>query len=435
MAFIDSGIGPAYSPTDVPKESVMTAASVPRTAILAAAAMALLAACGTESARKDAASGGPSGNAGAAPAAILAAVPPMGFNTWNKFGCNVDETLIRETADAMVETGMRDAGYKYLVIDDCWQVERDADGRIVADPKRFAGGMKALADYVHAKGLLFGLYTDIGPKTCAGRPGSAGFFDVDAAAYAEWGIDYIKVDWCNCDDLDAAAEYARFRDALRRSGRPIVLSICEWGRNDPWRWAKGVGQLWRTTADIGDNWRSVVWIIGANSRHAAAAGPGGWNDPDMLEVGNGGMSFEEYKTHFSLWAIMAAPLMAGNDLRAMTEETRAILLNKEVIEVDQDPLGVQGEVVIERGYGGQVWMKPLADGSKAVAFVNYAERELAQYVRWAQIGLPPGPARVRDLWAHADRGVHSDTGKHFNERFEVKVPAHGVVMVRVRPGA
>ena len=411
----------------------MTAASMRRTAILAA--VVLWAACGTDSARKEGGPGGPSGTPGTAPTATLAAVPPMGFNTWNKFGCNVDETLIRGTADAMVETGMRDAGYKYLVIDDCWQVERDAEGRIVADPERFAGGMKALADYVHARGLLFGLYTDIGPKTCAGRPGSAGFFDIDAATYAEWGVDYVKVDWCHCDDLDAAAEYARFRDALRRAGRPIVLSICEWGRNDPWRWAKGVGQLWRTTADIGDNWRSVVWIIGANSRHAEAAGPGGWNDPDMLEVGNGGMTFEEYKTHFSLWAIMAAPLMAGNDLRAMTDETRAILLNKEVIEVDQDPLGVQGDVVIERGYGGQVWMKPLADGSKAVAFVNYTERELAQYVRWAQIGLPPGPARVRDLWAHADLGVHSDTGKHDNERFEVKVPAHGVVMVRIRPGA
>jgi alpha-galactosidase len=392
-------------------------------------AAALLAACGgkTETAPVDR-------RAAETPAApLLAPVPPMGFNTWNRFGCNVDETLLRETADAMVETGMLDAGYRYLVIDDCWQVDRDPDGRIIADPQRFPGGMKALADYVHGKGLLFGLYSDIGPKTCAGRPGAAGHFDIDAATYAEWGVDYIKVDWCNCDDLDAPTEYARFRDALRRTGRPIVLSICEWGRNDPWTWAKGVGQLWRTTADIGDDWDSVVWIVGANSRHADAAGPGGWNDPDMLEVGNGGMTFDEYKTHFSLWAIMAAPLMAGNDLRAMSPETRTILLNKEVIAVDQDPLGAQGRVVIERGYGGQVWVKPLADGSKAVAFVNYTERELSQYVRWSQIGLPPGPAGVRDLWAHEDLGVHTDTGKHYGERFEVKVPAHGVVMVRIRP--
>jgi alpha-galactosidase len=399
-----------------------------RTVLAVAAALAALAACGGKAGEEPAAA-----QKSAEAAAVLAPLPPMGFNTWNRFGCDVDEALIRGTADAMVETGMLEAGYRYLVIDDCWQVDRGPDGRIIADPQRFPGGMKALADYVHGKGLLFGLYSDIGPKTCAGRPGAAGHFDLDAATYAEWGVDYIKVDWCNCDDLDAPAEYARFRDALRRSGRPIVLSICEWGRNDPWTWAKGIGQLWRTTADIGDNWPSVVWIIGANSRHADAAGPGGWNDPDMLEVGNGGMTFDEYKTHFSLWAIMAAPLMAGNDLRAMTEETRTILLNTEVIAVDQDPLGAQGRVVIERGYGGQVWMKPLADGSKAVAFVNYSERELAQYVRWSQIGLPPGPALVRDLWAHADLGVHVDTDKHFNERFEVRIPPHGVVLVRIRP--
>jgi alpha-galactosidase len=405
----------------------------PAAAIAVLLVAAVFAACGPGKPGKEPAAAAPQ-TAAKALQPVLAPVPPMGFNTWNKFGCNVDEKLIRETADAMVETGMLDAGYKYLVIDDCWQVERAADGTIVADPKRFAGGMKALADYVHSRGLLFGIYSDIGPQTCAGRPGAAGQFDLDAATYAGWGIDYIKVDWCNCDDLDAPAEYARYRDALSRGGRPIVLSICEWGRNDPWKWAKGVGQLWRTTADIGDSWESVVWIIGANSRHADAAGPGGWNDPDMLEVGNGGMTFDEYKTHFSLWAIMAAPLMAGNDLRAMTDETKSILLNKEVIAVDQDPLGAQGRVVIERGYGGQVWMKPLADGSKAVAFVNYTGRELAQYVRWSQIGLPAGPAKVRDLWAHADMGVHSDTGQRYDERFEVKVPSHGVVMVRIRPG-
>jgi alpha-galactosidase len=401
----------------------------PLAAAAGLAVLALLATCGGGTKEPAA----PAKGTGSAPAALLAPVPPMGFNTWNRFGCNVDEKLIRETADAMAETGMLDAGYRYLVIDDCWQVDRTPEGKIIADPQRFPSGMKALADYVHSRGLLFGVYSDIGPKTCAGRPGAAGHFDLDAASYAEWGVDYIKVDWCNCDDLDAPAEYAKFREALDRSGRPIVLSICEWGRNDPWKWARGIGQLWRTTADIGDSWDSVVWIIGANSRLADAAGPGGWNDPDMLEVGNGGMTFDEYKTHFSLWAIMAAPLLAGNDLRAMTDETKSILLNKEVIAVDQDPLGAQGRVVIERGYGGQVWMKPLADGSTAVAFVNYTKGELDQYVRWAQIGLPPGPAKVRDLWAHQDLGVHTDTGKHYDERFKVKVPAHGVVMVRIWP--
>ena len=364
----------------------------------------------------------------------LAPTPPMGFNTWNKFGCNVDEKLIRETADALVATGMLEVGYKYLVIDDCWQVARDASGRIMADPRRFPGGMKALADYVHGKGLLFGLYTDVGPKTCAGRPASFGFEDMDAASYAEWGVDYVKVDWCNADNLDPRVEYTKFRDALRKAGRPIVLSICEWGRNDPWTWAPGVGQLWRTTADIGDNWESVAWIINANSRLYESAGPGRWNDPDMLEVGNGGMTRDEYKAHFSLWAIMAAPLMAGNDLRVMTEETKEILLNREVIEIDQDPLGVQGRIVIDRGYGGQVWMKPLADGSCAVAFLNLSSKELELYVRWAQIGIPAGPARVRDLWSHKDLGVHSDLGTHFDQRFKATVPPHGVVLVRIRPG-
>jgi len=394
--------------------------------VLAAMLVADMTACGPGNVPKEAAV--------ATPEAVLAPVPPMGFNTWNKFGCNVDERLIRETADAMVETGMLDAGYRYLVIDDCWQVSRDESGRIVADPERFPGGMKNLADYVHGKGLLFGLYTDLGPKTCAGRPGSLGFEDLDAASYAAWGVDYIKVDWCNADDLKAPFQYAKFRDALRQSGRPIVLSICEWGRNDPWTWARGVGQLWRTTSDIADSWESVAWIINANAQHSAAAGPGGWNDPDMLEVGNGGMTGDEYRAHFSLWAMMAAPLMAGNDLRAMTEETKSILLNPEVIAIDQDPLGVQGRIIIDRGYGGQVWLKPLADGSKAVAFLNLSGGELALNVRWSQIDVPAGPARVRDLWAHQDLGVHTDTGKHFDERFEVKVPAHGVVLVRVQPG-
>jgi alpha-galactosidase len=364
--------------------------------------------------------------------ASLAPTPPLGFNTWNKFGCDVNEQLIREIADAMVSTGMREAGYKYLVIDDCWQVARAGDGRIVADPERFPEGMKALADYVHGKGLAFGLYTDVGPKTCAGRPGSFGFEELDMATYAGWGVDYIKVDWCHADDLDPRVQYTKFREAIRKTGRPIVLSICEWGRNAPWNWASGIGQLWRVTADIQDTWESIVWIVNANSRHSGAAGPGHWNDPDMLEVGNGGMTFDEYKAHFSLWAMMAAPLMAGNDVRQMTAETQKILLNREVIAVDQDPLGVQGRIVVDRGYGGQVWMKPLADGSVAVAFLNLTSKELELYVRWSQIGIPAGPAEVRDLWAHRDLGVHSDLGGHFDERFKTVVPPHGVIMVRVR---
>lgn len=368
----------------------------------------------------------------AAPAPALAATPPMGFNTWNKFGCNVSEQLIRETADAMAANGMRDAGYRYVVIDDCWQVSRDDAGRIVADPQRFPSGMRALADYVHGNGLKFGLYTDLGTKTCEGRPGSVGHHEMDANTYAEWQIDYIKVDWCNADGLNARDEYTKFRDALKKSGRPIVLSICEWGSNRPWEWAGTVGQLWRTTSDIRDRWTSVVWILNANEAHAAAAGPGHWNDPDMLEVGNGGMTNEEYRSHFAMWAMMAAPLLTGNDVRTMTDETKAILLNPEIIAVDQDPLGVQGRKVLDRGYGAQVWAKPLADGSKAVAVLNLTEREADLYVRWADIGLPSGAATVRDLWTHTDLPVHTDTGKSDGERLKVKVPAHGVAMLRVK---
>jgi alpha-galactosidase len=363
--------------------------------------------------------------------ALLAPAPPMGFNTWNRFGCNVSEQLIRETADAMAANGMRDAGYRYVVIDDCWQVSRDADGRIAADPQRFPSGMKALAAYVHARGLKFGLYTDLGTKTCEGRPGSLGHHDIDARTYAEWEIDYIKVDWCNADDLDARTHYTMFRDALMKTGRPIVLSICEWGRNRPWEWAGGVGQLWRTTSDIQDRWESVVWIMNANEAHADAAGPGRWNDPDMLEVGNGGMTVEEYRSHFSMWAMMAAPLMTGNDLRSMSAETKSILLNPEVIAVDQDPLGAQGRKVLDRGYGAQVWVKPLSDGSRAVAVLNLAEKEADLYLRWSDIGLAEGAASVRDLWSHQDQPVHTDTGR-FEERLKLKVPGHGVALVRVK---
>lgn len=362
----------------------------------------------------------------------LAPTPPMGFNTWNRFGCDVSEMLVREIADAMVSSGMRDAGYEYVVIDDCWQVERGDDGLIVPDPERFPSGMKALADYVHDQGLKFGLYTDAGPKTCEGRPGSLGYEEVDANTYARWGVDYAKVDWCHSDSLSAPVQYARVRKAFDDSGRDMVLSICEWGRNLPWEWAGDIGQLWRTTADIRDNWSSVLWILEANNRHHAAAGPGHWNDPDMLEVGNGGMTVEEYRSHFSLWAIMAAPLIAGNDLRVMSDEIREILTNEEVIAVDQDPLGVQGRVVLDRGYGLQVWAKPLADGSVAVALFNQRDAEMEGSISWHEIGLDAGPATVRDLWAHEDAGVHVDDGT-LATRFLRPVPGHGVVMLLVSP--
>ncbi|MCG6956306.1 MAG: glycoside hydrolase family 27 protein [Gemmatimonadetes bacterium] len=369
---------------------------------------------------------------GASAFPLLAATPPMGFNTWNRFGCNVSDTLVRGMADAMVSSGMKDAGYQYVVIDDCWQVDRDSTGRIVADPERFPNGIKALADYVHEQGLKFGIYTDAGTKTCQGRPGSYGHEDQDARTYAEWGVDYVKVDWCYADSLNAPERYTIVRDAFRKSGRPLVLSICEWGQNDPWEWADTVGQLWRTTGDIYDGWQSVLWIADANNEHQAVAGPGHWNDPDMLEVGNGGMTLDEYRAHFSLWATMAAPLMAGNDLRHMSDDIRDILTNGEVIAVDQDSLGIQGRVVLDRGYGVQVWAKPLADGGAAVTVFNQRADSARAYVRWADVGLENGPATVRDLWAHQDLGVHDDTGV-FADRLRVRVPGHGVVMLRITP--
>ncbi len=339
----------------------------------------------------------------------LARTPPMGWNSWNHFGCDVSAQLIRETADAMVKGGMRDAGYQYLVIDDCWQVARE------------------LAEYVHSKGLKFGLYTDAGRQTCQRRPGTYGSEEIDARTFAEWGVDYVKEDWCNSEGLDGPTQYAKFRDALAKAGRPIVFSICEWGSNRPWEWGPRTGNLWRTTGDIGDRWASMIALLDLNAQYALAASPGAWNDPDMLEVGNGGMTEDEYRAHFSLWALMAAPLMAGNDVRTMPAATRDILLNKEVVAVDQDSLGLQGMLVQEPAPDLQVWAKPLSDGSRAVVLFNRSTLQTVITASWRALGIR-GPARVRDLWAHADLGT-------FPGRFMATVPAHGVVMVRVTPAS
>jgi len=362
----------------------------------------------------------------------LARTPPMGWNSWNHFGCDVSSELIRETADAMVASGMKDAGYRYVVIDDCWQVDRAPDGRIVADAERFPEGMKALADYVHARGLLFGIYTDAGRQTCQGRPGSYGYEAQDARTYAEWGVDYVKVDWCHSEGLDARERYAVVRDALLASGRDIVFSICEWGTNEPWEWGPETGNLWRTTGDIYDRWESVLSILDRSAQYWASAGPGHWNDPDMLEVGNGGMSNDEYRAHFSLWAVMAAPLMAGNDLRELVDPDRraraalAILTNPEVIAVDQDPLGVQGRLVQNLPPELQVWVKPLADGSRAAVLLNRASVPTTIAASLGRMGITTDSARVRDLWEQKDMGT-------FGRRYEATVPSHGVVMVKVTP--
>jgi alpha-galactosidase len=329
---------------------------------------------------------------------------------------------------------MKDAGYQYVVIDDCWQVRRDADGTIVADPVRFPSGMKALADYVHSQGLRFGLYSDAGTKTCAGRPGSKDHELQDAKTYAAWGVDYLKYDWCSTEGQDQRDAYQKMSRALRATGRPIVFSICEWGSSKPWLWAQGVGQLWRATGDIQDCWdcskswggMGVSHIIDLMADLFPYAGPGHWNDADMLEVGNGGLSLAENRAHFSFWCLFAAPLMAGNDLKAMTPEIRDILTNGEAIAVNQDPLGMQGRKVSDGG-AVEVWMKPLADGSKAVILFNRGSEESPIAARWEEIGLAPGaPAVVRDLWAKKD--VTTASG-----RYEVKVGRHDVAFLRITP--
>jgi alpha-galactosidase len=364
----------------------------------------------------------------------LALTPPMGWNSWNKFGCDVSETLIKEMADAQVSSGLRDAGYQYLVIDDCWQVSRDAQGQIVPDPQRFPSGMKALADYVHSKGLRFGVYSDAGTSTCAKRPGSKGHEAIDARSYAQWGVDYLKYDWCNTEGQDPHDSYARMSRALRATGRPIVFSMCEWGTNRPWLWAQGIAHLWRSTGDIQDCWdcgkswggMGIVHIIDLQADLYPYAGPGHWNDPDMLEVGNGGLSPAESRAHFSFWALFAAPLMAGNDLRAMSKETLEILANREVIAVDQDPLGMQGRKVRDNG-PQEVWMKPLADGSRAVILFNRGSEPSEIAVSWDEIGLPAaGKALVRDLWQQSDVGAPA-------ARYQAKVGSHDVAMLKITP--
>jgi alpha-galactosidase len=358
------------------------------------------------------------------PPTRVALTPPMGWNSWNHFGCDVSEALIRETADAIVSSGMLDAGYKYVVIDDCWQVSRDRSGTIIADPQRFPHGIKALADYVHSKGLKFGIYSDAGTKTCQGRPGTLGFEERDAQTYAGWGVDYVKEDWCNADRLDARTQYTKFRRALDRTGRPIVLSICEWGVNQPWDWAPSVGNLWRTTDDISDNWASMLSNLDQSAQHSAVARPGAWNDPDMLEIGNGGMTADEYRAHMSLWAMQAAPLIAGNDLRTMSAETKSILTNAEVIAVDQDSLGAQGTLVSSGPPERQVWSKPLRDGSRAVVLLNRATSSDSISLSFRRAGIHTDSASVRDLWRHADLG-------RFRGSFTAVVPGHAALMLRV----
>ncbi|MGI5502423.1 NPCBM/NEW2 domain-containing protein [Lentzea sp. CA-135723] len=359
----------------------------------------------------------------------LALTPPMGFNNWNSTHCRDDfnEDMVKGIADIFVSKGLRDAGYEYVNIDDCWALpERNADGDLVPHPTRFPNGIKAVADYVHSKGLKFGIYTSAGTKTCnkeGGFPGGLDHEVQDAKLFASWGVDYLKYDNCNNQGVDAKLRYTRMRDALNATGRKIVFSLCEWGQNKPWEWAKDVGHLWRTTGDISDNWNSMVSIAKRNMELAEYAGPGHWNDPDMLEVGNGGMTDVEYRSHFSLWSIMAAPLLIGADLREVTPETFEILENREVIAVNQDRLGVQAEVLSNAG-GNHVLVKPLSNGDKAVLLFNENDSATNISVTAAELGLAKATGyKVRDLWAR--------TTTHSAGEISAALPPHGSAMFRV----
>jgi len=275
----------------------------------------------------------------------LARTPQMGWNSWNHYGCGIDEELIKSQAIAMNESGLSKLGYQFINMDDCWQTSRASNGTIQVNPEDFPSGIAALADFVHSLGLKFGLYSDAGTNTCQGRPGSLGFEKIDADTYASWGIDYLKYDNCNNEGISPLVRYPPMRDALNATGRYIFFSMCEWGQDDPATWAPLVGNSWRTTGDISDNWNSVMSNLDQNNLVWQYAAPGGWNDPDMLEVGNGGLSFEEEKAHFSLWALVKAPLIIGCDMTNMDNDTFYILSNEEVIAVSQDPLGVQGHML------------------------------------------------------------------------------------------
>jgi alpha-galactosidase len=356
----------------------------------------------------------------------LARTPSMGWNSWNKFAGQVDDAAVRGMADAMASNGMKEAGYQYINIDDTWEGVRDAQGNITSN-KKFPD-MKALADYVHSMGLKIGIYSSPGPKTCAGYEGSYGHEEQDARTYAAWGIDYLKYDWCDARNLysdeEMRAVYQIMGDALLTSGRPILYSLCQYGRADVWKWGADVGgNAWRTTGDIHDAWEPMTTIGFAQGELAPWAAPGHWNDPDMLEIGNGGMSVEEYRTHMSLWSMLAAPLLAGNDLRTMAPAILEILTNREIIAIDQDKAGKQARRV-SKFREQEIWARPLFDGGDAIGLFNRSASPAKITVNWSDLGLKATPRRARDLWAHHDVKLEG-------AEYSVTVSAHGVAMLRV----
>lgn len=354
----------------------------------------------------------------------------MGWNSWNYFHCDVSEATIRAMADAMAANGMKAAGYEYIVIDDCWQVARDENGRILADPERFPSGMKALADYVHGKGLKFGLYSDAGYKTCQERPGSYGYEAIDAQTYQEWGVDYLKYDWCHHRNLRPRETYARMGKELARLDRDIVYSICNWGWKRPWEWGGEWGHLWRTTGDIVpcyNCWtpfffQNVLEIIDKQAEIWAHAGPGAWNDPDMLQVGNGKLSLAENRSHFSMWCMMAAPLMAGNNLADMPQDILEILTNPGAIAIDQDPLGKQARRIIDEGQH-EVWRKLLSDGDVAVCFLNRSKKSWDMTMAWQKLDIH-GNYRIQDVWLDEMMGST-------DRPLKAVIPGHDVLLLHL----
>ncbi|MCQ2335073.1 MAG: glycoside hydrolase family 27 protein [Paludibacteraceae bacterium] len=379
-----------------------------------------------------------------APKPALCATPPMGWSSWNVFACSIDENLIREIADAMVSKGLLDCGYTYVNMDDCWHGERDADGFIQANAERFPHGIKPLADYVHAKGLKLGIYSDAGSETCGGKPGSQGYEFQDALTYARWGVDYLKYDWCNTENVNSKGAYALMAKALRASGRDIVFSLCEWGDTRAYSWASEIGHLWRTTGDVNccfdceldfGGWKSlgVLQILDKNEPLRKYAGPNHWNDPDMLEVGNG-MTVNEDRAHFSMWCMMAAPLILGNDIRTMSKATADIITNREMIAIDQDSLGVQGlRYRVESGL--EYWLKPLQNGDWAFCVLNRTLSDRVIDLDFSAFNMYDNLSgnafrsashtyRVRNVWTHKDETPS-------NRVRTVTIPAHDVVVYRL----
>ena len=367
-----------------------------------------------------------------------APTPPMGWNSWNHFAGRVTDADVRSAADMLVSSGMRDAGYVYVNVDDTWEGNRDAQGLLHTNSK--FPDMKALGDYIHSKGLKFGIYSSPGDKTCGGYAASLGHEEQDARMYASWGVDFLKYDLCSFQDNMAKAQaehpgnpniekdmmiaaYRRMGDAIKATGRPILYSLCQYGVDQPWKWGPELGaNMWRTTDDIDDSYGRMIAIGFSQAGLSKYAGPGHWNDPDMLEIGNGKMSEDEYRTHMTLWVLLAAPLLAGNDLSKMTEADKSLLMNKEAIAVDQDPLGKQGDRLYESG-DLDVWTKPLSGGRVAVGFFNRSWSTRKVSVDLREIGFGNG-AHVRDVWKMKDLG-------HLSGLVTDTLPKHGATLLIV----